>query len=173
MSRSYSEKPELSLDQRQVILRHVARLPRALTLYTLATNLGFGARRLSSLNLGDVTSNGLVAAISPTVIPTGSMLDQALVATIQGYLAWRCACSHHRVRLKTYRDPRGIERCHACHDDLKLQANPLFVSRWHLRLSPRQMRHEFSKHRDALGFNRGLTFESLCLPTNPGRPARK
>jgi hypothetical protein len=173
MSRSHSEKPELSLDERQVIFRHVARLPRTLTLYTLATKLGLGARRLSLLNLGDVTANGQVVAVSPTVIPTGSTLDQDLLPTIQRYLTWRCACSHHRVRLKTYRDPRGVERCHACHDDLELQANPLFVSRWHLRLSPRQMRHEFAKHRDALGFHRGLTFESLCLPTNAGPSAPK
>ena len=173
MSRGHSGKPRLTLDEHRGILQHVGRHPRTLTLYTLAVRLGLGARRLSSLNLGDVTSDGRTVGFSPTAIPTGSKPDQDLVATIERYLVWRCACSHHRIRLRTYRDPRGIERCHACHDDLQLQANPLFVSRWHLRLSPRQMRYEFTKHRDALGFNQGLTFESLCLPAETGHPARK
>jgi hypothetical protein len=63
--------------------------------------------------------------------------------------------------LRTYRDSHGVERCHACRDDMRLGVNPLFQSRQFCRLSPRQMRHEFTLHRTALALDSQLTFESL------------
>jgi hypothetical protein len=150
----------LMSEERQRLLERVACSPRTLLLYTLAERLDVGARQLAALDLGDVTSDGHSVRLSGRIASTGSHED-LLLAMIRQYLAWRCACPHLRLRLRTYRDPRGVERCHACHDDLRLPANPLLRSRWNRRLSPKQMRHEFIRHRDALAIDKDLTFESL------------
>jgi len=150
----------LTAEERQRLLERVACSPRALLLYNLAERLDVGARQLAVLDLGDVTSDGRSARLSGRLASVGGH-EELLLAMIRQYLAWRCACPHLRLHLRTYRDPRGVERCHACHDDLRLPANPLFRSRWNRRLSPKQMRHEFLRHRDALELDRLLTFESL------------
>jgi hypothetical protein len=129
-------------------------------LYTFAETLDLGARQLAMMDIGSVTIDGRSARLS-TEFAAAVVQDEQVLALIRQYLAWRCSCPHLRLRLRTYRDPRGVDRCHACHDDLRLLANPLFRSRWHLRLSPKQMRHEFLRHRDALELDRHLTFESL------------
>jgi hypothetical protein len=150
----------LAADERRRLLDHVAALPRTVLLYRLAEALDLGARHLAMMDIGSVTLDGRSARLS-TEYPSKAVPDEQLLALIRQYLAWRCSCPHLRLRLRTYRDPRGVERCHACHDDLRLLANPLFRSRWHRRLSPKQMRHEFLRHRDALALDQHLTFESL------------
>lgn len=167
MTRASSNRRGLTREEREQLFSHVAPLIRTLAVYTLATHFGLGARRLSMLHLGEITSDGRtvhqVLRLGPKPLP----IEPVVASVLKRFLAWRCSCAHLRFPLRTYRDSRGVERCHACHDDVRLQANPLFVSRWHRRLSPRRMRHEFTQHRDALGFDPGLTFDSLRLPTEP------
>jgi hypothetical protein len=158
----------LSGEEQALLLFHVAPLVRTTTLYVLALRFGLGARALSALNLGDVTPDGkrlhemlrLGTGTLPLFPPA---LGAEVSRTLSRYLAWRCSCAHHRLPLQTYRDRRGVERCHACHDDVRLLENPLFIGRLKVRLSGKRMRAEFARHRDELGFDKGLVFESLRL----------
>jgi hypothetical protein len=156
MSRATNRRG-LTPEEQVRLFAHVEPVLRTLALYTLARRFHLGARRLSRLDLGEVTPDG--SKVHEVVLQRP--MDPAVAAIVKRYLAKRCSCAHLRLALKTYRDARGIERCHACHDDVRLRANPLFVSRHRRRLSPKRMRHEFTQHRDALGLDPGLTFDSL------------
>jgi hypothetical protein len=156
MSRSANRRGLTPEEQARLFAR-VEPMLRTLALYTLARRYHLGARRLSRMDLGDVTPDG--SKVHEVLLQRP--VDPAVAAIVKRYLAKRCSCAHLRLALKTYRDVRGIERCHACHDNVRLRANPLFVSRHHRRLSPKRMRHEFTQHRDALGLDPGLTFDSL------------
>lgn len=81
----------------------------------------------------------------------------------------RCACVHLRLPLRSYRDHAGVQRCHVCHDDLNVLANPLFLSRRRQRLSPKRIRNEFAQHRDQAGLDRRVRFSFLRL--NWARPS--
>ncbi len=168
MSRGVSHRRGLTQQEQERLFAHVEPLLRTLALYTLASRFRLGAGRLSKLDLGEVTPDGStvheVLRLGREPLPERPV-DPAVAAVLERFLARRCSCAHLRLALKTYRDARGVERCHACHDDVRLRVNPLFVSRRHRRLSPKRMRHEFTQHRNALGLDPGLTFDSLRLPT--------
>jgi hypothetical protein len=158
----------LTPEERERLCAHVAPFPRTLALYTMAVQLGLGAEKLSRLNLGDVTPDGkniqIVTALGG-VPKTGQAPDSIVTSALVRFLGVRCSCEHFSRPLKTYRDDRGIQRCHVCHDDIRLALNPLFVSRRFKRLSPRWVREEFAEHRNALGLDPRLTFDSLRLST--------
>lgn len=167
MSRARKRRA-LTGEEQALLLFHVAPLIRTTTLYVLALRFGLGARELSALNLGDVTPDGRtlheVLRLGTGTLPLfPPALGTEVIRTLNRYLAWRCSCAHLRLPLKTYRDQRGVERCHACHDDVRLLENPLFIGRLKVRLSGKRMRAEFAQHRDELGFDTGLVFESLRL----------
>jgi hypothetical protein len=156
MSRSANRRGLTPEEQARLFVR-VEPMLRTLALYTMARWYCLGARRLSRMDLGEVTPDG--SKVHDVLLQRPA--DPVVAAIVKRYLAKRCSCAHLRVALKTYRDAGGVERCHACHDDVRLQANPLFISRHRRRLSPKRMRHEFTQHRDALGLDPGLTFDSL------------
>jgi hypothetical protein len=154
--------------EQAMLLFHVAPHVRTVTLYVLALRFGLGAKPLSALNIGDVTTDGRrareTAGLGGAELPLFPVpFGPEVARTVARYLSWRCACAHLRLPLRSYRDERGVERCHACHDDLRLLENPLFIGRRHRRLSAKRMRHEFAEHRDDLGLDRALSFDSLRL----------
>jgi hypothetical protein len=167
MSRT-PKRRALTGEEQALMLFHVAPYLRSVTLYVLALRFGLGARALSALDIGDVSPDGrsphealrLGAGTLPLFPPA---LGTEVSRTLSRYLAWRCSCAHHRLRLQTYRDRQGTERCHACHDDVRLLANPLFIGRLKVRLSDKRMRAEFARHRDELGLDERLVFDSLRL----------
>lgn len=168
MSRREPKRRALTHEEQEALLFHVAPFLRSVALYKLALRFGLGARALSRLNIGDISPDGrsLREAIrlgteSLPLFPTA--LGPEVRRTLTRYLAWRCRCAHHRLPLQTYRDRTGFERCHACHDDVRLLVNPLFIGRLKVRLSGKRMRAEFARHRDELGFDERLVFDSLRL----------
>ena len=168
MSHAAPRHRGLTPEERERLFAHVTPLLRTLTLYTLATRLGLGAAKLSRLNLGDVTPDGRSVHTTTGLggEPRTEQATDPIVATIlTRFLCVRCSCQHFSRTLKTYRDARGVELCHVCHDGIRLPLNPLFVSRQCHRLSPRWMREEFVQHRNTLGLDPRLTFDSLRLST--------
>ena len=168
MTRAEPRHRGLTPEEKERLFAHVTPLLRTLTLYTLAVHLGLGAERLSRLNLGEVTPDGRTVHLATRLggkPRTEQATDPVVASMLTRFLCMRCSCQHFRMPLKTYRDARGIERCHACHDDIRLPLNPLFVSRQCHRLSPRWMREEFVQHRNTLGLDPRLTFDSLRLST--------
>jgi hypothetical protein len=161
------------------LLALVAGEVRTVTIYMLALRCRLGTRDLSALNIRDVSADGRrprrTLRLGRGTLPLfGEPIGIELAQALTRYLAWRCSCAHLRLPLRTYHDERGIERCCACHDGLVLPANPLFISARHRRLSAKRIENHFREHRDALGLDGAVRFDSLRLaavePTTSGTP---
>jgi hypothetical protein len=166
--RPWAPPRALTVEEQMLLLFHVAPYVRTVTLYVLALRFGLGARTLSALNIGDVSEDGrrpretlrLGAGTLPLFPPP---LGAEVRRTLTRYLAWRCACFHLRHPLRTYRDEAGVERCHACHDDVRTLLSPLFVGRRSRRLSEKRMWNEFAEHRQEADLDPHLRFGCLRL----------
>jgi hypothetical protein len=163
-----TSRPVLSQEEQVQLVFHVAPWIRTVTLYVFALRFGLGARRLSALNIGDVSPDGRRPSerlrLGEGTLPLfAEPIGREVARTLSRYLVWRCSCVHMRLPLQTYRDPAGVERCHSCHDGMDLLANPLFIGRGRRRLSAKRMRHEFAEIRDEIGLDHRLSFDSMRL----------
>jgi integrase len=161
------------------LLAEAAQSPRSLVLYTLAMDIGLGARECAGLDVEDISLDGAQARPSIrirlwdrrrkyTAPVREAPLGAATGAAVERYLGWRRdRCAHFRVSLQTYRDGSGVERCHACADVADFLKAPMFLGRNGQRVSAQWLREEFAGVRRRLRLDRDLGFGGLGRGSYP------
>ena len=179
-------RPILSERELAILFSEIQHFTRTFTLYWLAFRLGLGARQLSALDVRDVSAAGKEPAADLRLKRTRRYRSRAeglmpipidTRGVVRRYLAWRRACVHFRLPMRTERHPSGQDRCLVCREPVDFLSCPLFSSGRRGRLSPKTMQNGFAVMRDMLGLNPALRFDSLrdtlhamepsALPSHP------
>jgi hypothetical protein len=163
-------RPVLSERELAILFSEIQHFTRTFTLYWLAFRLGLGARQLSALDVKDVSVDGKEPAADVRLKRTRRYRSRAegLVplpidtrGVVRRYLAWRRACVHFRLPMRTERHASGQDRCLVCREPVDFLSCPLFSSGRRGRLSPKTMQNGFAVMRNMLGLNPALRFDSL------------
>lgn len=176
--------PWMRTDEQQRLLAAARPFIRPYTAYTLALKAGLTCGQLAALDVCNVSPDGRAVRPSMRVpVTDGRRRDHSQDVTVnlappskrvlEDYLTWRrAACPHVDRPMRTVRGPDRVQRCASCADVADFLVAPLFRSQMGGRLSPRMLRLEFARFRDAAGIRGWLHFDCLaqaCARLRDGR----
>jgi integrase len=160
--------------ERQQLLERTKAVPRDHLLFHIALAGPVVAGELVSVNIGDITDDGVQIREAITVkgedVRRAGRLEKLcylsrparqIAAAVVAERRKRCLHSSAGRALGSYAEADGVERCHACRRPVDWRRWPLFESTRGRRPSASQARKRFAGWRHELGWPDDLTFEAL------------
>jgi len=164
----------LPIQQQALLALARIRSERDHLLFSMALGTGLPAKALSSLDVRDVSKDGVNVASelaagrydrrTVTANDNGQIkLPRHLQVSIGQHLrAMKQICRHFDgAPMRMAIDGSGMRRCETCGHEADFLDLPLFLSRFRERLSTRRMRSLFEEYRQAVWLPAHLHFDSL------------